>query len=175
MSKVIFLDVDGVLNGDYMYALGKKSPRCCGYLGIGKIHLQYLYDIVQSTNAKIVLISSWKYDYNEYLHNHTNSIGKYLREKLRKYWKMVIYDTTIIYDKSYGRNRGYEIKSWLASKTDIDAWVVLDDEIFEDYDDEIMKHLVKTDSIDGLTSSDASKAIEILGCKINKCYDDFNE
>jgi hypothetical protein len=81
-----------------------------------------------------VLVSSWKGDYNDYLrHGYFNKVGKYLYNKLRAEG-LRIYDTTIKYDFSSGRNRGYEISQWLEDHPEVDRWVVLDDEKFNDYD-----------------------------------------
>lgn len=50
----------------------------------------------------------------------------------------------------------------LCDLDNVDSYVVLDDHIFLDYDDEIMKHLVLTDAKLGLTEKNVCKAIKIL-------------
>jgi histidinol phosphatase-like enzyme len=52
MRKVIFLDVDGVLNSNE--TLGLSWREC-----LEKPLLKLLYKIVAKTNAKIVLSSAW--------------------------------------------------------------------------------------------------------------------
>lgn len=51
--KVLFLDVDGVLNGHNRY------PN--GYCGLDRLHLGLLDRIVAETGCRIVLVSAWRY------------------------------------------------------------------------------------------------------------------
>ena len=59
--KIIFLDIDGVLNCQ------KSQSKCGGLIGIDDKKVKVLRKIVESTNAKIVLCSSWKsgWEYNK--------------------------------------------------------------------------------------------------------------
>ena len=172
--KVIFLDIDGVLNADDDFG-GKSKPNPYvssddgnRYCGISKAKIRNLKYIIDKTGAKIVLVSSWKYDYVEYLRRHYNRVGKYLREKLRKQG-IEIYDTTINYDFSHGENRGYEIRSWLENHSEVDNWVVLDDVKFKDYDFlRITQNLVQTDPALGLWSLPTHEAVyKLTGIKDN--------
>ena len=43
-----------------------------------------------------------------------------------------------------------------------EGYAILHDHIFEDYDAELRKHLVKTNSFEGLTTGAAERAVEIL-------------
>jgi hypothetical protein len=62
-----------------------------------------------------------------------------------------IYDTTLRYDFSGGCNRGYEISQWLEDHPEVDRWVVLDDEKFNDYDFlKITPNLIQTNPEFGL-------------------------
>ena len=155
--RVIFLDIDGVLNADCDFG-GKSKPNPYvssddgnRYCGIGKSHVKSLKKIVDRTDAVIVLVSSWKNDYNDYLrHGYFNRVGKYLYNKLRAEG-LRIYDTTVRYDFSSGRNRGYEIRQWLEDHPEVDRWVVLDDEKFNDYDFlKITPNLIQTSPEFGL-------------------------
>lgn len=51
--KVLFLDVDGVLNGHQQH----KN----GYCGIDPVKVELLDDIVRGTGCRIVLASAWRY------------------------------------------------------------------------------------------------------------------
>ena len=53
--KVIFLDIDGVLNDKYCRA---RVPSGCK--GAVDAKLKLLREIVRQTDARLVLISSWK-------------------------------------------------------------------------------------------------------------------
>ena len=153
IDKVIFLDVDGVLNCQ------SSKSKCDKTIGIDNSKVKILKEIVDNTNAKIVLTSSWKTfwekDYNLIIHHH----GKYLNNKLRKQGLYILDKTE---DK--GRNRGKGIYNWI-KKYSVKNWLVLDDEIFKDYDEEIIRHWIKTDFYDnngGLQKNHIEKAIKIL-------------
>ena len=159
--KIIFLDIDGVLNAnDDFGGKSKPNPSVQGYAGISRSKVRRLANIVEQTEAKIVLVSSWKNDYEEYIKYREDLIGKYLRNKLRQF-NLNIYDTTLRYEQAYGADRGHGIKEYLKTRRVTD-WIILDDEIFPDYDVEILAHLVKTEEEAGLTDSLATKAIQKL-------------
>ena len=72
--KVIFLDVDGVLNTKY------SKSRCGRFIGIDKDKVAQLKRIVDETDAEIVLSSTWRLGYNKdghFLQEH----GVYLDRK----------------------------------------------------------------------------------------------
>ena len=161
IMKIIFLDIDGVLNADCDFGgRSKPNPTIEGHCGICKTHVKHLKNIVDKTDAKIVLVSSWKRDYEDYIkHGYHNRIGKYLYNKLRAQGLQIV-DTTLRYDFSYGSNRGYEISQWLEEHPEVDSWVVLDDEKFKDYDFlKITPHLVQTDYRYGLWALPELEAI----------------
>ena len=66
-------------------------------------------------------------------------------------------------------NRGIEIKSYLSNNPDVDRYVILDDEIFESFDEELMKHLIKISDKngqgfgEGLLYQDVDRIIKRLG------------
>ena len=62
--KVIFLDIDGVLNANEDFGgRSKPNPSIHGILGITTTRLNRLKQIIDKTDAKIVLTSSWKEAY----------------------------------------------------------------------------------------------------------------
>ena len=62
--KIIFLDIDGVLNSE-MYKAPSSENCVDGYIDSSRIKL--LADIVNATDAKIVLISSLRIDWDKSL------------------------------------------------------------------------------------------------------------
>lgn len=181
MMKYIFLDIDGVLNSEEM-CRHKPFPKCHGLMGIEKSKVKRLKRIVEATGAKIILVSSWKKSFDAFKKNgykvtliensELESIwfgelsalgyfGKYLSNKLAKQ-KLRVYDTTTRYEKdpSY---RGSGILAYLEDHH-VDNYVILDDEIFEDYQGRpaIQDHLVLTNWLIGLSDQDVEKAIGIL-------------
>lgn len=151
--KVIFLDVDGVLNAnDYI----KTTDKVNDILRIHDSNLINLQKLKISTDAEIILTSTWKFDYAK-----KNDLGKYLIDKLEEY-NLQIYDYTI--DNFYDRGRG--IIEYLNKHPYIEEFVILDDDYFNDYDIfGLTSNLIRTSCAKGLTESDIEKAIKILNTK----------
>ena len=164
--NAIFLDIDGVLN------CHTSKSKCGQYTGIDKDKVKRLARIVNETNSKIVLTSTWKHGWQP---NHAYSIertslyefpenyhAKYLDNHLMKKGKLTIYDKTHDnHNNIYYRGSG--IYNWLESHPKVKNWVVLDDDRFPDFETfGIYPHLVLTNPLLGLTDDDADAAIEIL-------------
>ena len=154
--RIIFLDIDGVLNNE-------QSPDRCGYyIGIEDGKVELLKQIVDATDAKIVLSSTWRLGIDNKGHRLENHIP-YLKDKLSKQG-LEIYDKTIQLTRS-GDSRGTEINEWLSRHPEVKQWVVLDDEWFYDFGlYDIPNHLVETSFFydGGLHGEHVEKAIKIL-------------
>ena len=155
--NVVFLDVDGVLN--YSGCREKYGE----YLGVDNECVDRLAQIVFSVSppAAIVLTSSWKelWDNQPIKSTEIDPMAKYLVEKLKA-------KGLHLTDRTEEKNpmlRGLGIKGWIRKVGDIENWVVLDDEIFTDYESRgIIPHLVKTSFGVGLSDKGVEKAIKIL-------------
>jgi hypothetical protein len=149
--KVIFLDIDGVLN------CHSSRSRCGIYIGIDDDKVKRLRKIVDATGAKIVLSSSWRIDWWKDEYNNTEC-GRYIDRKLKRERLAILDKTgTDLHDR-----RRLEIERWMQGK-DIEAYVILDD---LDYDwgySDCVNHWVETSfDKDGLQDEHVEKAIEIL-------------
>ena len=155
--KVIFLDIDGVLNEE------NSRSRCCGYKGIDDKKVGNLAKIVKATGAEIVLISTWKDDWRKTDKRHQGMMANYLDRKLAKQGLTVL-DKTESVDKSSGfhLSRGEGILQYLSTHS-VEKYVILDDYQF-DYDGcGLTGNYVKTDNNNGgLTEELAHKAIGFL-------------
>lgn len=160
--KVIFLDIDGVLN--YVYCDAREP---CGCIGISNAAVKNLAKIVKATGAVIVLTSTWKrhWQRNTRSTDQLHPSGKYLQNKLLKQRLLILDKTSDNMD-----NRGEGIQNWIANHHGITHWVVLDDDIFPDYKEQgILPHLVKTDFYaGGLTESLVNQAIEMLNTDVDR-------
>lgn len=160
--KIIFLDVDGVLN------CSTSKSFCHDDLygiitGIDSDKVKRLAKIVEITGAEIILSSDWKDGWNKYYTGRRPSHVKYLDNHLYKKGKLTIKDKTPNTSKG-SWFRGNEILTYLRSHQDVENYVILDDTFFEDFSiKEISEHLVLTDHKVGLTDSDVEKAVKILG------------
>lgn len=160
--KIIFLDIDGVLNS-MAYFQQRKSKS---YSDISDYYLQMLAKIYHTCNAKIVLSSSWR-ELDDASDIHVYSHYKYLLDELARY-DMYIMDKTPVIDM----NRPLEIKTWLDNQPNKDKirFVSLDDDFSKDSYDKygIGDCLVKTSfygddmSEGGLQQEHVERAIEIL-------------
>lgn len=153
--RVIFLDVDGVLNDTHSRT---RSPS--GFIGIDDDKVWVLRQIVKQTDAKIVLTSTWKREWNT-IPELREPEGVYLSNKL---WRrgLCIFDKTD--DAGDPSLRGTGIQHWLQAHGSVTSWLVLDDEVFPDYEEHgIMPHLVQTSfRVGGLSERHIPKCIEIL-------------
>lgn len=157
--KVIFLDIDGVLNDQTFLRLYINTE-------IDKTKVARLAEIVKATGAVIVLSSSWRMLPDE-LDETDVQVWEQLVDILHEY-DMSIYDRTPV----IGMDRPLEIKTWLDQHKDqVEAFVSLDDDFRkEDYAKYGIKDcLIKTSfydgeySLGGLQSEHVQKALEILG------------
>lgn len=158
--KVIFLDIDGVLNsGPYTDAMKQDpnfKPRELSMEwwaeGLDPAAVKLLNSLVERTGAKVVVSSTWR------LHTTVGWLQRVLR--MRGYEHRVHGMT----ERFVGRDRSYEIMRWLAT-TKAEQFVVLDDKREAD----IAGHFVKTDSEVGLTEELVEKAVRILGEDRDAC------
>lgn len=145
--KVLFLDVDGVLNN---WSTKELTPD--KYTGIEDTLVERLSKVVKELDLTIVLTSDWKSDWIE-----QKVDGKYLDEKLAKYGLKISERTY----ESYASRRGEGIRSYL-SKNEVEAYVIVDDTPFSDFTDELEERFVMTEPIVGLTDEDVNKIKEII-------------
>jgi len=157
LVKLIFLDIDGVLNAFGSYGTRTGTLPKSVIMGIEEEKVQILSKLIKETDALLILTSSWKVGWEKDKVKRTKHFD-YLEEILAKY-NLYITDKTD--DLSF--NRGHGIKKYLKKfKNKEIKYVILDDDIFSDYDNSLLKHLVKTDNKLGLTDEDVQKAISIL-------------
>lgn len=158
--KVIFCDVDGVLNNAVTKA---RSPS--GYTGVSDKLILKLKLIVDETGAIIVLSSDWRLAKDDPVHGKDY---RYLVRKLLFVGKLKISDHTK--DIAW-KDRGLEIKTYLDEHPKVSEFVVLDDLPFRDFwTNGLLGNLVLTDPKKGLTDADVNRAIKILhGERVKQC------
>lgn len=150
--KVIFLDIDGVLNHEqhYKWLMETDEPtpmqRVYPYSEFNPDSCRLLKEIIWDTGAQIVVSSTWRLDGE----NRLNSLFKHFG--LPK-----IYSTTPCLNTA----RGIEIGAWLAAHPEVTNYVILDDD--EDMNVEQMSFFIKTNPYeDGLNEDVKERAIQIL-------------
>ena len=162
--KVIFLDIDGVLNSQEYFASNHENVK--GFyieniynkdnidllverqmMDIDYNKLLLLKKVIDEVDAKIVVTSTWKhFFFFPQLVKKLNGLGI----------PVVGYTEDSVID------RGVGIKKYL-QQHNVSKYAVLDDDIFDDYDEDIMNKLVKTSFFDGgLCEEDEKKLVKIL-------------
>lgn len=148
--RIIFLDVDGVLNNS------KTEDKVCGWTGIDPKLLQNLKYIYDESNkdeeTKIIVSSSWKYDEVRAIkdaklgYEKADNIYSILVERLNNAGMEVLGYTT---ETRSAWERGEGISKWIEEYNKdhepISNYVILDDEEFDfsDYED-LYKRFVRT-------------------------------
>jgi hypothetical protein len=175
--NIIFLDIDGVLNStlsllsaakmkatpaerDFVFELINTyyndyplSMLTLDLLGIDPDCIGYLNQILDASDAQVVVSSSWRFCHS--------LIGL---QKLLEYrgFKGELIDVTPITPITLAgleKLRGHEIQAWLDLNPEVDRFVILDD--CKDMA-HLSKHLVLVNRKIGLTEEDALKAISII-------------
>lgn len=153
MTKILFLDVDGVLNGMY------TKDRILGCPGVDDRKVRLVAWIVKKTGARIVLTSTWKDQWLSYRSGEDDPFGRRLDQALNDAGLSVEGVTADQMD-----DRGKGIRAYLYAHGLSGApFAVLDDTVFSDFDRyQILPHLVKTDYRRGLTALGAVRAVHLL-------------
>ena len=177
--KIIFLDIDGVLNSEKWYKerFDKKLyPNLEGYplcefdpLAIEKLNL-----LTDKTNAKIVISSTWRM-------GRTIDELKKLFEEVGIKGEIIGITPDLTFNDGHGVDRGNEIKRWIdinckrwynkmfgeddSEKFNLESYVILDDN--SDMLLEQKDNFVRISWSDGLTALHTRKAITILNTTLN--------
>jgi hypothetical protein len=148
--KVIFLDIDGVLNAGETMHRRELDTRA----------IAALVAIVQRSGAKIVISSTWR------LHHRIDELKALLAQ--RGFTGEVIGTTPRLSrrwdlgDTTAGRQRAREIRAWLDEHPEVEAFAILDDE--PDLAP-LQDHQVQTDPRHGLRLEHVAEASALLEMK----------
>lgn len=163
--KIIFLDIDGVLNSNNWYVYIHDTPCDDSRPNFIDPDIDYravdrLNEIIKNTGAKIVLSSSWRVG--------DELIWERIKTRLNRAGiaRELIIDRTPSYNQ-IGCVRGNEILHWikthydeLGSHLDYKNYVIIDDDIdmllYQKY------NFINTSFWDGLTDEHVKEAIKIL-------------
>ena len=158
MRKILFLDIDGVLNTNWWEQ--KPSVDQYGY-GFDPRAVANLKKIIDETGADIVISSSWKFMGLTQMQEMWED--RMLPGKLVGITPNTVSDelllTADLDNMEFFDIRGYEIKEWL-SKHKVDRYAILDD--MDCMLPEQTLHFVQTNPMFGITQEDAEQVIKIL-------------
>lgn len=144
-DKVIFLDIDGVMNS-VTTPFGDRR-RLSTFLDPSNVAV--LNQIVRATGAVVVVTSTWRLTMSiEQLRGHFEEAGCVAE----------IVDVTPDLD-AYRRDR--EVRAWLAAQREPPRrWVILDDDPELDASPDT---LVRIDQLVGLSARELPRVLELLG------------
>ncbi len=156
--KVIFLDVDGVLN----YHSYREAAVDYYSNPIEESRMFLLKYLVEKTGAVIVLSSTWRLYWSEDESKLTKE-GKHFNKIFEKYGLKIFSKTD-----NFGEDRNYEILVWLSSHQ-VSEYVILDDINF--FKNSVnMKHFIQTDDeAEGLDEAAVQLAIDMLNRNDSAC------
>ena len=164
-SKVIFLDIDGVLTNTAIDGTSFLSLDPSKYK-LSRHNLKLLDKVLESTSAKIVIASNWRKfsDLDPVWHVDGKDFYSTLVPFKKMYAKHIIgmLPPKRHMTKCACLDLWFESNTWLPKQHS--KYVILEDDESEMYQDNAVysKHLVFTDYRYGLTMQDASKAIVLL-------------
>jgi hypothetical protein len=140
--KVLFLDIDGVLNS--------RAWKPTNLHGVDPNAVKRVQDIVAKSDAKVVLSSTWRL------------VDELIVELLKA--GVPIYDKTPDLASREGglRPRSEEIEAWLNEHPEVTEYAILDDDADAGYGG-LAPQFIRIDERYGLQDTDAQKVLELLG------------
>ena len=164
--KIIFLDVDGVLNSDF------TEETVNGWTFVDDKSIMLIKHIMDTTGAFVVLDSTWRQGYYGTTQKAPGDMSDWgeleyeaLKERCEKYgvW---FYGHTPWPETG---NRGAEIKRWIdentgGDKEELESFVIIDDVDIR-ISNVFPANFVKTRGHLGITNHEVNRAIQILGKK----------
>jgi len=137
--KVLFLDIDGVVN------CAKTTQRHRGVIGIDPYMAFIVGKLVDNVGCKVVLSSSWK--------NWAEGIAEIEKQVVK------LHDKTPYLHYSEAC-RGDEIKAWLDKHPEVEKYAILDDD--SDMLKEQLPNFFQTSWNTGITEEIAAKVTQHL-------------
>ena len=163
MARVLFLDIDGVLNSELWNNSHQREISDGTLIDEEKINM--LAYLIKRTDAQIILHSGWRIWFDNEM-KPSRMEAKRLIKLLEKHGvelKGLTPDLTteeIRKSKKFSLVKADEILAYLKSHNNVTEWVVLDD--LDLHNVIIEQHQVKPDQATGLTREDIEKAEKIL-------------
>lgn len=157
--KVLFLDIDGVLNSHIWFAMREAPSTYQSMFERSKWDLDpravaLVKDFVQRNNLKVVISSTWRRLYNE----------SQLKALFKEHdWNIPIIGVT---PTSRSGIRGDEIQTWIDNwnqehpSNPVENYIIFDDD--SDFKQDQLPHFVQTQFTSGLTRLHVQRAEHIL-------------
>lgn len=156
--KVIFLDIDGVLNSEEFLKNNENEM-------IDRNNVNILKSIINKTEAVIVMSSGWRLWFDDNMmprDGESQCLYDVLSDAdIKLYGKTPDFSTEEIRaKKTFSHVKAKEIIAWLSEHEEANKYVVLDD--LDLKNEEINSHLVRTNAQVGITEEDAKLVIDMI-------------
>lgn len=144
--KVVFLDIDGVLNstrtcvarGGYPHDLSDKHKPRFDWMAVTLIRRACL-----AAGARVVISSTWRMQFHH--------------QQLGDFFGLPTIDSTPV----LGGKRGLEIDDWLTRHPDVEEYAIVDDD--SDMLGKQLPHFVHTNGLEGYNWASHLRLCEVLG------------
>ncbi len=163
--KIIFLDIDGVLNTYRSYlATGSQETW-------DMVACKFLQNLLTlNTDIKIVVTSTWRYSDDCLMHFEYNG---FVKSMFHKHWRTLSHQQFKDYEeyknKSFSERfeRGREIDNWLNNPehSDVTHYCIIDDD--NDMLPKQQKHFVYIMAENGISDNNMEKILEILDIPVS--------
>lgn len=181
--KILFLDIDGVLNSSRTALVTKTQGLSyleCMKAGIDKTAVALVNRLCHDNNLKIVLSSNHRYDY---MYPDTVTLpGGFSRDKvdlfrLGLYLEQLGLDHTLVLDATPdinvpGKRRGDEVQRWLNlndyPKYNVSHFIILDDVDQFSYETDFRERFVQVDGNEGFSFKNFRDCEKLLGVNNDK-------
>lgn len=156
MTKVLFLDIDGVVNSSLDFAHPPKGQKAPYIIVPDKVKL--ITEVVDKTGSRIVLSSTWRnipsaVDFIEVAFPDISS-------RYHPDWK-TIRGQVDSPAHEWRASRGHEIKEWLSRHPEVTRYAIVDDDA-EDIRPIYPLNLVQTTWFKGIQPEHAKRLIGLL-------------
>jgi hypothetical protein len=158
MTKICFLDIDGVMNSR-QYILAVKDLFDVPSRQMDPLAIDRLNKITDATGASIVVSSTWRVPFL-----HSAQGVDMLAELMAGYGitgSVVGMTPDHISQVGFYGTRANEILTWIKDNPPVDAYIAIDDERMTDLD----PNQIKTEFETGLMDHHIAQAIQLLGKK----------
>jgi Swiss Army Knife RNA repair-like protein len=144
--KVLFLDVDGVLNSAEWFQEDRR--RDGDYLGLRSVNpaaVKMINYVLRTTGAMLVLSSTWRL------------VDDYV-QTLKDFGLPIVAKTPVLHSS----NRGEEIRAWLDTHPGVTHFAIIDDDA-DAGDCGLRDHFVRTTFQRGLEMAHVDRLLQLLG------------
>ena len=153
--KVIFLDIDGVLNYTQWYVDDRNPGNLNGEEGdLDPLCVNRIINICNETGAKVVISSDWRISwYGTQLRLGRMGLDEnYILDKTpERIWINI---------PGFDHSRGAEINDWLEMHPECEKYVIIDDRT--DFKDNQQPFFIHVNPFVGFTDENMNTAIDLL-------------